>query len=37
MTSWRALLERQDLVLTRAQALRGGMSKAAWEWKLARG
>jgi hypothetical protein len=37
MSSWRTLLERQDLVLTRAQALRGGMSKAAWEWKLARG
>ena len=32
--TWRALLTLQDQVIARRQALRGGMSAAAWDWRF---
>lgn len=34
-TSWEVLAARQSGVLGRAQALRGGLSPRAWDWRLA--
>lgn len=34
MTSWRETAELQDGVLARRQALAGGMTAEAWEWRL---
>jgi len=34
---WRELVEKQDGVLARHQALAGGMSRHEWSWKLDRG
>jgi hypothetical protein len=35
--TWRALLEDQAGVLSRVQALAGGMTKHEWDWKLSSG
>ncbi|MDQ3611862.1 MAG: hypothetical protein M4D85_09725 [Actinomycetota bacterium] len=32
--TWRDLLRVQDQVIARRQALRGGMSAAAWDWRF---
>jgi len=37
MTSWQETAERQDGVLARWQALAGGMTPEAWEWRLSSG
>lgn len=36
-SSWRQLAGEQDGVIARHQALAAGMSRAAWDWRLARG
>lgn len=35
--TWRELLEEQDLVLARTQALATGMSEDAWQWRIETG
>lgn len=32
--TWRELLDQQDLVISRVQARRGGMSEDQWQWRL---
>jgi hypothetical protein len=34
--AWQAVLEEQAGVMTRAQALDGGLTTDAWQWRLGR-